>query len=284
MQFEILDSVSLPGNPAKQNEDSFAAEAVAVAVLDGATPVSDPLLPGKSDAAWLSQFGARRLLSHIKAGDAPRSALRHALADAQHSFQGLARRTPSARHESPCASMVLAVPNDGGFDVLWYGDCSALVKTPEGQVEAVGSAFERRDGESADAARYMEATGLPPVGALDRPEALPMFQQARAKVNTPGGTWLFGVEPQASEHVSRQKLVAAEGALVLLCSDGFLALASDYGRYSVETLLAAAVEKGLAALGEELRAVENEDAEGRKFPRFKKSDDATAVLAKLVAA
>jgi len=282
MRFEILDSISLPGNPAKQNEDSFAAESAAVAVLDGATPVSDPLLPGKSDAAWLSQFGARRLLSHIKSDGAPRTALRHALADAEHSFRGLARRTPIARYEFPCASMVLVVPNDNGFDILWYGDCSALVQSPDGQVEAVGSAFERRDGESADAARYMEATGLPPVGALNRSEALPMFQQARAKVNTPGGTWLFGVEPQASEHVSRQKLVAAEGTSLLLCTDGFLALASDYGCYEAGTLIAMAAEKGLAVLGEELRAVEEDDAEGRKFPRFKKSDDATAVLVKLV--
>jgi hypothetical protein len=31
-----------------------------------------------------------------------------------------------------------------------------------------------------------------------------------------------------------------------------------------------------------LRAIEDKDPEGRKFPRFKKSDDATAVLLRLV--
>ena len=41
-------------------------------------------------------------------------------------------------------------------------------------------------------------------------------------------------------------------------------------------LMAAAAGKGLAALGEELRAIEEDDAAGEKFPRFKKSDDATA--------
>jgi hypothetical protein len=43
-------------------------------------------------------------------------------------------------------------------------------------------------------------------------------------------------------------------------------------------LISAARENGLAALGQELRAIENADALGEKFARFKKSDDATALL------
>jgi hypothetical protein len=70
--------------------------------------------------------------------------------------------------------------------------------------------------------------------------------------------------------------------MLLLASDGFLALASDYGAYSADTLMAAALDKGLAALGEELRAIEAGDTGGAKFPRFKKSDDATALLLALV--
>ncbi len=282
MPFEILDTLSLPGDPAKQNEDAFAAEPAALAVLDGATPVAEPLLPGKSDAAWLSQFGSRRLLSHLKAGDAPRAALRHALADAEHSFRGLRKRSPRQRYELPFASMIFAVPNESGFEALWYGDCSALVLRPEAGVEAVGVAFDRRSAEAGEALRYREKTGLPSVGALDRTEALAMFQAGRAKYNTAGGAWLFGVEPAASEHVACSRIAAPAGTLVLLCTDGFLALASDYACHNVDSLMAAAAGKGLAALGAELREIEEDDAEGRKFPRFKKSDDATAVLAKLV--
>ena len=49
-------------------------------------------------------------------------------------------------------------------------------------------------------------------------------------------------------------------------------------RYTPEELFAAAVTRGLESLGQELRAVEASDPEGVKFPRFKKSDDATALL------
>ncbi len=45
--------------------------------------------------------------------------------------------------------------------------------------------------------------------------------------------------------------------------------------------MTAAATKGLAALGKELRAIEDADPLGEKFPRFKKSDDATAILAHL---
>jgi hypothetical protein len=69
---------------------------------------------------------------------------------------------------------------------------------------------------------------------------------------------------------------------MLLVSDGFLALASDYNRYDADGLLEAASFKGLRALYNEIRDIENADPEGRKFPRFKKSDDATAIFLKVV--
>jgi hypothetical protein len=47
-------------------------------------------------------------------------------------------------------------------------------------------------------------------------------------------------------------------------------------------LIVAARDKSLAALGRELRAIENSDALGDKFARFKKSDDATALLLEVV--
>ncbi len=69
--------------------------------------------------------------------------------------------------------------------------------------------------------------------------------------------------------------------MLLIASDGFLALTSDYDSYDSAGLLAAAKSKGLAALGEELRAVEETDPLGERFSRFKKSDDATALLLRL---
>jgi hypothetical protein len=61
---EVLDSISLPGNPEKPNDDAFAHIDGAAVVMDGATGLGDQLMPGKSDAAWLAAFGARRLMAY----------------------------------------------------------------------------------------------------------------------------------------------------------------------------------------------------------------------------
>ena len=50
MALELLQSLSLPGDPAKANEDAFGNDAHAAVILDGATPLGDPLMPGNSDA------------------------------------------------------------------------------------------------------------------------------------------------------------------------------------------------------------------------------------------
>jgi hypothetical protein len=93
-----------------------------------------------------------------------------------------------------------------------------------------------------------------------------------------GNYWLFSPDKKAAAHAQRRIVKVEKGALLLLASDGFLALASDYGAYDAAGLVAAAKDKGLAAMGEELRAIENGDANGDRFARFKKLDDATALL------
>ena len=44
----------------------------------------------------------------------------------------------------------------------------------------------------------------------------------------------------------------------------------------------AARTQGLVALGREVREIEAADPDGKRFPRFKQSDDATALLLKIV--
>ena len=83
LTFQLLDSLGLPGDPAKPNEDSCGQDARAAVLIDGATPLGDGLMPGPSDAAWIAQFGVRRVLAHLRGGDGARKALRAALADTQ---------------------------------------------------------------------------------------------------------------------------------------------------------------------------------------------------------
>ncbi len=279
MTFDFIDVLTLPGNPAKPNDDSFAHNEDAAVVFDGATGLGEQLMPGNSDAAWLAHFGARRLMAHAK-NRRPKDALRAALADAENSFKGLRRRAPVATYEIPFASMMFIAENETGFDAFWFGDCGLLVKRGAEPTEIIGETFEKRALEASRVKMLADARGLAPAAGLSLPEYLPSLRKARNRVNTDSG-WLFGPDARAADHVAQAKIAAQEGTHVLLASDGFLALATDYGSYDADALMQAALSKGLAALGEELRAIEESDPEGRKFARLKKSDDATALLLKL---
>lgn len=278
MAFSILDTLSIPGNPAKPNDDALAHFERAAVVMDGATGLGETLLPGESDAAWVARFGANRLMSHLKDGTAAQVALKSALEDAERSFNGLARRKPRETYEIPFASMMLAVESASGFDALWFGDCAALVKRGGEDAVIVGEAFDKKSAERNGAARLAAKTGLAPAAGVNRPEFLPALRRARNRLNTEGGSWVFGPDPRAAEHAGFARVAAPAGTHVLIGSDGFLALVSEYDAYDVEGLITAALSKGLTALGEELRAIEEADPEGHKYPRFKKSDDATALL------
>ena len=238
-------------------------------------------MPGASDAAWIAQFGARRLAAHLKDGDVPQEALKHALADAEKSFAGLTREPIREKWQTPCASLMLAVEQGkdsqkSEIEFLWFGDCAAIVEQ-DGKIETVGETLEKRQAEAARARMVAQMANMSAASGINRPQIEPLLRAARNRINS-GRNWLFSPDVRAAGHVSRHHLSLQKDALLLIASDGFLALVSDYGAYSIQALMAAAVAKGLAALGAELRAIEDQDPLGEKFPRFKKSDDATAVL------
>lgn len=281
MSFALVESLSLPGDPAKANEDAFGHGGNAAVVIDGATPLGDSLMPGPSDAAWIAQFGARRLMAHLRDGDGARKALRAALGDTQKSFEALRRHAPEEMWQTPCASMMLAIPDEGGVEFLWYGDCAALVKQGGTAVTVVGETFDKRADEARRAQMLAKEKNLSPAAGLSRAEFLGSLRASRNRINS-GNHWLFSPDVKAATHVSRRVMKIKPGSEILLLTDGFLALASDYGAYSADSLMTAALSHGLVPLGEELRAIEAGDGGGDRFPRFKKSDDATALLLRMV--
>jgi hypothetical protein len=262
MEFVFIDALSLPGNPAKPNDDAWAQTSTAAVVFDGATNLGESLLPGESDAAWLARFGARRLMAHCQDGHAPLDALRRALGDAEKSFTGLRRRAPKENYEHPFASMMFMRAADKHVHALWFGDCGGFVKRPNQKVEIVGEAFDKRAAEASRVAMLARAKGLAPAAGINRPEFLSALRAARNTVNTEKGGWLFGPHLEAADHARGKQIDASPGTVMLLASDGFLALASDYGLYDADTLVAAAEKNGLESLGAELRAHEATHTKG----------------------
>jgi len=276
MGLVLIDALSAAGNLAKPNDDAWAHAGALAAVIDGATDLGEPLLPGPSDAAWLAHRAAERLAVHADLG--AMAALEAVAADLEDAYARESVAGPVENWRRPFASMMLVEADDGALAALSFGDCAALVRPPREACAVIGDAFGKRVAEAAKARELAETHGGAPGGAVVREAFLPSLRAGRARYNLDGGPWILGATRACAAHAKRAGARAPADTLLLLASDGFLALGTDYGRYDAEGLLAAAERRGLADLLTELRAIEAEDPTGVLYPRFKTSDDATAVL------
>ena len=148
LHFEMADCLSLPGNPEKPNEDSLGWTRNAACVFDGATGLSEPLLPGPSDAQWIARFAARRFCAHADdRGGGIRDWLKETAAETQRSFSVLRRRAPRENYEVPYASGIMIALDDSRLNILWLGDCAVLLRDASGATAVLGDAFEKRENE-----------------------------------------------------------------------------------------------------------------------------------------
>jgi hypothetical protein len=279
LKLTYISALSWPGNRAKPNDDAFCHADTLAAVFDGATSLGEPLLPVDSDAAWIARKGAEGLIAHQNL--IPRDALAQTAKDAEAAFIAQRSRPPRENYELPLSSMMMVGIANKTLEFYWFGDCTALVKPPDGDLVVIGDALEKKGGEAAMASRLAEKHNLAPAAGVNLPQFQDALRKGRNTVNTAPDRWAFTPDARCVEFASSKAIAAEAGTTILLCSDGYLALVSDYGQYEARALFDASLSRGLRPMFEELRAVENADPDGRKYPRFKTSDDATAVIVRV---
>ncbi|HAH09555.1 MAG TPA: hypothetical protein DCL54_06495 [Alphaproteobacteria bacterium] len=280
----VLDSLSLPGRADKPNEDAMGMAGQVAFVLDGATGLGDtPLMPGPSDAAWVAQTAAEALARNAPgfAGDLDTIVYR-AAKHIETEFAEKRVRADFARYEIPWATLAMCGVTAGILNVAFLGDSRLIARDAEGNLHHFGAPLKYRQSEQR-LAQAMRARAKGQVLGIEsiRSTVLPELRAARERVNTPEGYWLMGPDARSAAHVSKAELRLSGSIMVLLMTDGFYALIEDYKRYTDATLIAAAVAKGLRALGDELREIESDDPFGERYPRMKQSDDATAMLVRV---
>jgi len=287
MSIEVLDSIHDPGKVGGANDDHWGHAGNVAWVFDGATGLVDSQLTGsESDAAWLTRAGSKALAARAPSHRGPLAALvDEVIGDVSRRFDAEAERQPAERYERPTASLILVRQVGGVLDCLNFGDCKILLRDGTGEFHSFGSNSENEAYETHLATRFSEqrrSDGESGAPDQHRSSFLERLRKVRNRHNVPGGYWVFGLDPDAAEHARTHRFNINAPAVALLMTDGFEALAGDYDRYTEETLLDAALDKGLQSLKEELRHIERElDPEAHQFPRFKQSDDATAILLKM---
>jgi len=282
MRLSVIDAYTGAGYHDRPNEDSLGFAANFAFVCDGATGLGDPLIPGQSDAAWLAHQAVQLLPQRSASFGADLKGLtRSAMETVAERFARLRLRTPAERYELPFASLSAAWFDGAALHVGAFGDCTVLVRPDGGPTMRIGHAVAEDDaGTRAEVKFFEKMRAKATTAAAMREQAMPRLCEFRNKVNTGGWHYLFGTEAFAADHLRMTAIPVTGPSTVLIVSDGFFALVDQYGTHSPARLVDAAGE-GLAPLYARLRAIEEDDPECQRFARFKKSDDATALLARI---
>lgn len=287
-QISIIDTISDPGKDSRPNEDRLGYNRHAAFVIDGATGLGDrQFMDGfGSDAAWIAEFAALRFAERLDGGADPKAVLREVSEEARDTFMAMAGDQP--RYAWPLCSLTALQATSTVFRWFGLGDSCMYILHDNGQsdfVIPIPGAYEWEQHRAAEHIARLGGIGAAGV-ANDDPQTLEDLRRGRALQNTPSGsTWTFGVVPEAADHLALVDVpVYGGGATALLCSDGLADLVALYKLYDPDTLIQRAATTGLKSLVSELRHMEREvDPDGLKYPRYKQSDDTTAILLRLEA-
>jgi hypothetical protein len=278
---QIIETISDPGHPDKPNEDAFGHGLAHAWVIDGATGVGDSeLLDELSDAHWLAREASALFARNAEVHGADLHGLtRAAIETLALRFEAERTRAPNDRYELPSAAMSLVHVGDARLNAANFADCRLVLLGDDGEATVLGDQHLDRETSS----RRRTAALLEKIGEDGDPfasdDVMRYLRAARNRQNTDNGYWILGVDPRAVDFMRHWSLPLTKPVTGLLMSDGFASLVYDYGRLTPAEFVARARDEGLGALIDEIRKIErDEDPRMRIYPRFKRSDDATAVL------
>jgi hypothetical protein len=266
MHLDLIQSISLGGKTSVPNDDRTGCGHRHAWVIDGATDLGKPGLMGdRGGAAWLASEAQRAFA--LASGT---------MQDICHSvFDGVAaaylrdrQREPVAGWELPRAAMAAVALENDRLACAFINDCTVIHRGAQG-VSYLTPAPDRQS-ERAEA----EALG-PGVGAASvRSEAVLADRRAARQMPKP----VLSVDASEARRVTQYThAMVAPGDDILLMTDGFSALIETYAAYDLTSLMAGVLDLGLSSLAAELRRIEHDDAACLRYPRFKASDDATAI-------
>ncbi len=271
----LIETISLAGDRAKQNDDVHGFAHGRAWVIDGATDLDEPSLTGwRSDAAWVAH-AANAALYNTNAS--ARAALRAASESARASFIALTGELPEEQWRWPIASLIMGAETDEGFAGIDLGDCRIFALDADGAAFCAGGPEQAADAETALATQQTDAD----KPLLRRTETIAKLRRLRGMMNRDGSHWTFCLDPECAARARDWAFSLKRPAHLLLATDGFAALTDRYRAYDPSGFMHAALSQGLHELARELRTIEHQDSDGGRHPRFKRSDDATAMLLRL---
>ncbi|AUS79039.1 hypothetical protein C1701_12500 [Actinoalloteichus sp. AHMU CJ021] len=251
------------------SEDRVVVLPNSVALLDGATSLE----PGARTGGWYAERLAAELaellpreelgLRDILRAGIASTASRHGLVpgDSPSSTAALLRWTSTAVEALVLADSPVVVFTGTGYHPV-TDDRLARLRSPG---RRGGFRDRLRSGSGYDEEHWTRLRAA-------------MRGTARSR-NVDGGFWVAEADPDAADRAVVARWPRDEVRAALLASDGVSCGVDDYGLYrDWPELLAEATTDGPRAVLDRVRAAEEGDPDGRRWPRAKRHDDQSLVV------
>lgn len=261
---------SEPGSDDRDNEDWVSTTPHVVVVLDGATARTDTgCVHG---VAWYATKLGAAIATRAAEHDVP---LADALAEA---ITDVAKQHPEcdlSHPGTPSAAAGIVRAGDERVEFLVLGDVT-VVADINGELEVISDerVSTTATAERAEADRH-------PIGSPEKAAAmLAMKHIELASRNREDGYWVAETNPEAAKHAITGSFPRKAVRCLAVVTDG-AARAVTFGLMTWDGLLLALQAQGPSDLIERVRMAEYADPNGLRWPRNKRSDDATVAYVRL---
>lgn len=279
MSLTIVEIASIASD--EHNEDRAGFARNLVWVIDGATDVlEDQLTEAPSDASWFAKAFDDILRSELSALDAPLATFPALAAERlRMRLRRDSKRAPATPGEQPSGAAIIVRVDGAKLSYVSLGDCTLLTRDARGRLVHIG-VDDDKAGDTwvrAELEKQLATAGEADAAPV-RKDLWPKLRKQRDWMNHQDGYGIFSITAPPEHFIRTGEIELADGAAVMLASDGLLRLVDVFCVMTRDDLYERATTNGLGPLLDELRALERADATCRKFPRAKVRDDATGLV------
>lgn len=260
-----------PGSPDKPTEDFVAARPGAALVLDGLSSPPDLGTGCRHGTPWyVAQLGTRLLAAAATRHADP---LEEITADVIEAVAALHGDTCDLAHPgTPSSSIALLRRGREQIDYLSVFDSVIVLATTSGPKVVTDL---RSD---AYAQEEHKATTRHAIGTPEHRQAVSNLVAAQRPFrNRRHGYWVAGSVPEAARHAITGSVPLVTVSQAAILSDGASCLVDRFGAGDWTWLLERLRIDGPDRVIDQVRATEDSDPLGERWPRYKRSDDATIV-------
>ncbi|MFJ8770202.1 hypothetical protein [Streptomyces clavifer] len=239
-------------------------------MLDGLSAPKDLPMGCIHGTPWFVRQLGTRLLNLV--GDdaiSLREALRRAIADVNELHRDTCRLDQEA---VPASTVVMVRERESNLEYLVLSDSVLVLDLG---ADGIKVTTDKRVEEVA--AKEMSAALQGPTGTPEHAARVSKLVSVQRHLrNKSGGYWVAATDPAASDEAITGSVALTQVQQAALLTDGASRLVDSFGSLTWDELLTVLRVEGPAALITRTRAAELTDPAGEQWPRFKRSDDATA--------